>query len=85
MVDPELKKYLEEEEGYCQVREVPGQGVCGLHPFMFTWAIVVDINRSFYSHRFCYENLTSAYGAFVEWDGTGDPGGPGFVKRKPEL
>lgn len=71
-----------EREGYMDVAVVNGQ-VCGLLPFMFTHGIVVGIDETGYSHRYCYPNFLAAKSAYAEWivDGGDEP--KGYIKRKP--
>lgn len=69
------------EEGYLDIREIPGKGLCALKPFMFTWGLMVGLNRIGYDYRYCYQNLADALRALQKWDGEGDPPGP-WIKRK---
>lgn len=65
-----------QENGYSEVREVPGQGWCGLLPFLLTWAVVVDLTPEFYGRRYCYEHQGDAALALQSWNGIGHPSGP---------
>ena len=70
-----------QENGYAGVREVPGQGLCGLLPFLLTWAVVVDLTEDCYGRRYCYEHQGDAAEALKVWDGQGHPSGP-WIKCK---
>jgi len=72
-------------------RELPGRGVCGVQPFMFSCGLLTEL-RFFdefgvedggydYAARYCYPNLTEALAAIATWDGQGDPPGP-WIKEK---
>lgn len=67
-------------EGYTHLT-MKGGVACGIYPFIFTWAIVVGLDETGYSHRYCYNTLSEALGAYNDWDGDGDLAG--FIKRKP--
>lgn len=54
--------------------------VCGLHPFIYTWAILVGMSLVGYERRYCYGSLVEAHGALNEWDGVGHPAG--FITMK---
>lgn len=69
------------ENGYTELREVPGQGLCGLLPFTFTWAIVVKLTPGGYARRYCYEHHHDAAQALQAWSGAGHPSGP-WIKCK---
>lgn len=67
--------------GYTEVREVPGQGWCGLLQFLLTWSVVVDLTEDCYGRRYCYEHQEDAAKALKDWNGQGHPTGP-WVKCK---
>ena len=60
------------DQGYRFMREVPDNGICGLLPMLFTTALVVDMEVSGYSHRFCFERPQDALVALKGWTGAGD-------------
>jgi len=68
-------------EGYFDVREIPGHGYCGLHRMMFTVGLFVMMDRGGYDGRYCYPDLRSAIDGIREWDGVGHPPGP-WIKYK---
>lgn len=72
-----------EKEGYREIREVPGRGLCGLFNFMFTLGLVVGLDSVGYKFRYCYphEKAFEAIVALKLWDGIGDPSGS-WIKRK---
>jgi hypothetical protein len=69
------------ENGYSALRNVPGQGWCGLLPFFVTWAVVVDLTVGCYGRRYCYEHHEDALEALSSWDGRQHPSGP-WIKCK---
>lgn len=66
--------------GYVGVRQIAGKW-CGLHPFLFTFGLVVGLSDEGYERRYCYERLSEAADALQTWDGTGHPNGP-WIKCK---
>lgn len=70
-------------EGYTDIREIPGRGLCGLHNFMFTTGLCWGLDESGYRGRWCYQSPNQAKDALERWDGHGDPTGP-WVKYKGE-
>jgi hypothetical protein len=78
---PELRQTLE-EIGYIKLKEVNGK-IIGIMRYMYTVAIVVDIDYYGYNHRFCYphERAMDCLMAFEVYNGEGDPMG-GWIKQK---
>ncbi len=76
----DLKAFLE-TEGYYEIREIPGRGLCGLRDFIFTTGLVIGMNEDLYYGRYCYSNKEDALKALNEWNGEGDPEGP-WIKYK---
>jgi hypothetical protein len=68
----DLKEYLITQD-YFDLKEIPGQGMCGLLRMLFTVGLVVGIEEHGYRGRYCYDSLAEAKSALNEWDGTGDP------------
>lgn len=78
-IDPEIEAVLA-QNNYYSWRLANGR-VYALSRFIFTWAIVCGIDRFGYTHRFCYESLPEALGAYLAWDCRG--GEPlGYLVRK---
>jgi hypothetical protein len=73
-------EYLK-SEGYYEIREIPGIGVCGLRKFIFTTGLVIGMDENLYYGRYCYAKESDASKALKEWDGKGDPSGP-WIKYK---
>jgi hypothetical protein len=73
---------------YMLLREVPGIGLCGIKPMMFTYSLVVRLDEMGYQWRYCYEYAADAVAAIKQWDGKDHPPGP-WIKLKglgmPEL
>jgi hypothetical protein len=76
----DLIEYLK-SEGYYEIREIPGIGICGLRKFIFTTGLVIGMDENLYYGRYCYSNESDALKALREWDGKGDPSGP-WIKYK---
>lgn len=85
-IDPSLALALH-AEGYTSLRLHRGR-VCGLHRFLYTVGIVVDLDLETYHHRYCYADFAEARDALGEWPEADEhPPGP-WIKRKgrgPEL
>lgn len=50
-------------------------GVVGLHPLLFTCAILSELTPWGYGDRWCYHTYEAAKAAYDAWDGTGEPTG----------
>jgi len=74
---------LLEKEGYQQIREIPGRGLCGIREFIFTIGICEGLTEHSYEGRWCYpkEIILEAAIAYGTWDGTSDPAGD-WIKYK---
>ncbi len=70
-------------EGYWNLREVPGRGICGTYRFMFTFGVCWGIDNSGYRGRWCFATRQEAETALADWDGEGDPPGS-WLKYKGE-
>jgi len=71
------------EQGYQQVREIPGRGLCGLKEFIFTIGICEGLNEHSFEGRWCYPKdiILEAALAYGTWDGVSDPPGD-WIKYK---
>ena len=78
----ELIEWLK-QEGYYNIREIPGQGLCGLREFIFTIGLCVKLDYYDYGGRYCYPKdiILESVVAIESWDGNDDPIG-GWVKYK---
>lgn len=54
--DLDLKAFLE-SEGYYNVRILPDGVICNAH-FIFTDAVLIEVNRESYERRICYPRGT---------------------------
>lgn len=67
------------------VREVPGQGLCGVQRFIYTCGLLTRMSFDGpaynYRARYCYPLASEALRALSEWDGKGDPPGE-WIKEK---
>lgn len=77
---PQLKTYLE-NQGYCNLKEIPGRGICGLSNFMFTTGIIYGMTNWTYKGRYCYGTAAEAETALKHWTGEGHPPGL-WIKHK---
>ncbi len=77
---PELKEALV-DEGYRNIQEIPGQGICALGYSMFTVDLVCHIDWTGRAYRYMYHTLEEAYVAMGLWSGKDHPPG-NWVKRK---
>lgn len=68
------------EQGYIEVKEMDGV-VVGLLPFAYTVGIVVNIDHTGYSRRYCYPKSSDAFKDFKEWGGKHHPKG-NWIKCK---
>ncbi len=80
----ELIAYLE-TEGYRQIIEIPGRGLCGLMRFAFTTGLVYGLKEMSYEGRYCYPNSLDAFIALREWTGEGDPQDSDWIKHKGKV
>lgn len=78
-----LKEFLE-KEGYKEIREIPGKGVCALYRFIFTVGLVYNIDEFGYEGRYCYPNYSDALEALLNWNGQEDPSGD-WIKHKGKI
>lgn len=78
---PELRRSLEQDSGYIELKVIPGRGICGVSPFIFTVAVVYGIDEYSYEGRWCYATKAEALSGLREWDGVGDPSGE-WIKYK---
>ena len=62
--------------GYTEVRNVSGQGWCGLLKFTFTWAIVVNLTPDCYERWYCFEQQADATQSLSAWNGHVHPPWP---------
>jgi hypothetical protein len=76
----DLKAYLE-TEGYSEIKEIPGKGICGLKDFIFTTGLIIGMTEIGYLGRYCYPSESEALDALNKWNGEGDPSGP-WIKYK---
>lgn len=77
---PEIQEFLE-KEGFTQLREVEGRGICGIMRFMFTIGLVYGLDTTGYRGRWCYDNVIEPTAALSIWDGKDDPIG-NWIKYK---
>lgn len=74
--------------GYLHIRKMPDGEYAALYKFMFTWAIIHELDYAGYGNRWCYHSYDDALKAFNAWDGTGEPTGwhrhPGSGRRRDQ-
>jgi len=76
----ELKLKLE-GEGYKEVREIEGRGICAFYTFLYTYALCYGLDETGIAGRWCYDNPLEPLAALHLWDGIGDPPG-NWIKHK---
>jgi hypothetical protein len=74
MIDPELLAFLEDQNQYSDIREVPERGICAIEKMLGTWGLHYGLTKEGHLGRYCFETYTAALTALKEWDGVGDPG-----------
>ena len=80
ILDEEATEFWE-DMGYEKCVKLHGQ-IVGIRQFLFTAAIVVGMDDTGYSHRFCYHSALEALGALVNWVIEGGDEPSGYIKRK---
>lgn len=68
-------------EGYSNLTEKPGKGLCGLFRFIYTVGLVYGINEFGYEGRYCYQDYNDALSSLHIWNGIDDPPGR-WIKHK---
>lgn len=79
----EIYKYLT-DAGFLDLREIPGRGICGLKPFIFTTGLCYNLQMNdfnIYDGRYCFPTFEDAFFSLKNWDGIGDPPGD-WIKHK---
>lgn len=67
--------------GYRDFRQLEdGRWVC-LAPYIYTWAILRDLDRLGHVDRWCYSSFNFAKAAFDAWDGLGEPSHEGLTRK----
>lgn len=84
MISDDLKKHLQ-NEGYTDLKEIPGRGICGIQRFMFTTGLVYGIQNKGYDGRYCYKYRWDAVNALQNWNGIGDPNDSEWIKHKGSV
>jgi hypothetical protein len=67
--------------GYGMPIKLDGELVA-LGPFLYTVGIMVGLNETGYTHRFCYPNEDAAMLAFLAWIGSDDEEPMNYITRK---
>lgn len=70
-----------QSEGYFDICEIPGKGICALFRFAFTTGLVYGMTRWEYVGRYCFETKEQAKISLKYWDGQGHPPGL-WIKHK---
>jgi len=74
-----MQKFI--DEGYFEIREIEGLGICSLMTFVFTTGLVIGMDDIGYRGRYCFSSKEEASKSLKEWDGVGDPPG-NWIKYK---
>ena len=67
--------------GYAAPIKINGE-IVAIGGFLFTTGIIVGLDETGYSHRYCYASPLEAHEALVSWILSGDAEPSGFIKRK---
>ena len=81
MADPEFTAWLE-AEGYHNVRELPDGTIAATRDLLYTRALVIDLDRWGYAHRYCYEDRSLADQACLALTSGDDAPLSGFVAER---
>lgn len=72
----EIEKLLKLGCGlYSDMRVMPDGAFACVARFMFTYAIIYDVNDWGYEDRWCYHSYEDARDALERWDGQAEPTG----------
>ncbi len=66
---------------YAHMRDVPGVGLCGIRPMLFTVGVCCNLDEGGYEYRYCFKEYADALIALKDWTGEGDIPGP-WIKKK---
>lgn len=80
MDNNQLKEFLA-ENGYSNLKEIEGRGMCGLTRMLYTTGLCYNLTKEGLEGRYCYENKFDAVKALEQWDGKDDPPGQ-WIKHK---
>ena|ERR1700691_2113735 len=80
MIEQSFIRWLE-SQGYRNITEVPGRGICALYGFVFTTGLCINISAVGYGGRYCYTTFQHAAEGLKAWNGEGDPPGK-WIKFK---
>lgn len=78
-----MKEFLE-SQGYYDIREIRGRGLCGLYRFIFTVGLCYGLDEYSYKGRYCFDSASEAKKAIDTWDGKEDPDGD-WIKHKGSV
>lgn len=70
----------EQRTGYVDFFITPNNKLGCLAPFIFTWAILENIDDFGYENRWCYHSLVEALGAKKDWLETKNKEPTGFTR-----
>jgi hypothetical protein len=89
-IDQLHQQYMEDlcrRNGYLDYRKYPNSMDACIAPFIFTHAIIADLDTCGYGDRWCYHSYAAAKAALDAWDGEGEPQGwhrhPDTGRRRP--
>ncbi len=75
MIMNEVKQIADNWEGHLTYLRMIDEELWALTRFIFTCAIIGDIDMWGYRTRYCYHTEADALAAFEAWDGSGEPAG----------
>ena len=68
-------------QGYDNLREIDGIGLCGTQRMLFTTGLFIGLRSYEYRGRYCFHTMKEATDALSKWDGKDDPHG-NWIKYK---
>jgi len=71
-INETIKEFLERQY-YTDITILPGDNICAIHPFIYTWGVCYGVNFDGYKGRFCFDSLVNAQGFLRGWDGKIQP------------
>lgn len=80
MQKEQLIKFLY-SQGYFDLKEISGRGLCGLSRFAFTIGLSYGLDEIGRQGRYCFDNLQDARFSLENWYGIKDPPG-NWIKHK---
>jgi hypothetical protein len=82
--EQELCDRIVQENGYIAGRVLPDGSIAILHDLITTRSIMLGVNESFWSRRFCFKDHERANEEFAKLQSENDEP-TGWIARRPEM